>query len=153
MPVMTFVGKSFAKRGFKYYFEGIHASCPENCPLYATCQKNLVPNTLYEVSQVMEKTFPCPNDFHLENMQLVKMEEPKIKVSMFNKDVFEGSITSFAPVECDRVDCPYIDYCAPQSLLIKAGEKIKIIQKDKKIKDCPRKLHISLIKVEKRPEA
>ncbi|MHA1519789.1 MAG: UPF0179 family protein [Promethearchaeota archaeon] len=153
MPVMTFVGKSFAKIGLKYYFEGVHPGCPKSCNLYATCQKNLIPNTLYEVIEIKPKTFTCPHNFHQEDMVLVKMDEPKLQVSMFNKDIFEGSMTAFGPVECDREDCEYIDYCAPQTVVILSNQKIKILKIIKKIKNCPRELNISLVKIEKRSES
>ena len=150
---MTFVGKSFAKKGLLYYFEGIHPGCPENCNLYATCQKNLIPHTLYEVDEVKTKTFTCPHNFHQEDMVLVKLSEPKLQVSMFNKDIFEGSMTAFAPVICDREDCEYIEFCAPESVAIQSGQKIKINEIIKKIKDCPRDLNISLVKIEKKSES
>ena len=152
-PTMTFVGKTFAKKGLMYYFEGMYPGCPESCTLYATCQKNLIPHTLYEIVEVMAKTFTCPNNFHQEDMVLVKLDQPKLQISMFNKDIFEGSTTTFAPVECDREDCNYIDDCAPQTVVIQSGQKIKIIEIIQKIKDCPRDLNISLAKIEKKSES
>ncbi len=150
---MTFVGKSFAKKGLQYYFEGVHPGCPKNCNLYATCQKNLNPHTLYEVIDVKTKTFTCPHNFHLEEMVLVQLGEPKLQVSMFNKDIFEGSMTAFAPVVCDRDECEYIEFCAPETVTIQSDQKIKILEIIKKIKDCPRDLNISLVKIEKRSES
>ncbi|MCF2138684.1 MAG: UPF0179 family protein [Candidatus Lokiarchaeota archaeon] len=147
---MTFVGKSFAKKGFIFFFEGVHASCPKNCVYYSTCQANLKPHTLYEIVDVKKKQFTCPQNLHTEEMVLVQLEEPKLKITMYNKDIYEGSITSFTPIGCDNEDCAYINYCAPQSIVIKSGEKIKILKIVKKIKECPRNLTLSLCEIEKR---
>lgn len=150
MTVMTFVGKSFAKKGFKFYFEDKHESCPSTCPYYSTCQTNLQPHTLYEVVEVKPKQFNCPQNFHTEEMVLVQLEEPVLYVSMYTKDIYEGSLTDFSPVGCDIEDCPFIDKCAPQSIVIKTGEKIKILKVEQKIKDCPRGLNLSVIEAERR---
>ncbi|MHA1777379.1 MAG: UPF0179 family protein [Promethearchaeota archaeon] len=150
MTVMTFVGKSFAKKGLIFYFEEKHESCPSNCSLYSTCQANLKPHTLYEVVDVKPKQFKCPHNFHTEEMVLVELDEPKLYISMYTKDIYEGSLTNFTPIGCNHDECPFIDKCAPQSLVIKAGEKIKILKIDKKIKDCPRGLNLSVVEAERR---
>jgi uncharacterized protein (UPF0179 family) len=149
-PVLTFIGKTFAKIGFIFFFEATKPDCPKNCSLYETCQKNLTPNTVYEVIEILKRTLTCPNDLHDEDMVLVKVKIPTIFATMANKDIFEGSIVSFNPLGCEREDCKYINYCEPDKMLIQTSQKVKIIQIIKKIKDCPKGLHISVVKLVKK---
>ncbi len=148
--ILSFVGKSFAKVGFRFYFQGVNPNCPKSCSFYATCQTNLEPNTVYEIAEVKSRTLQCPKGFHQEQMQLVRLEKPEIKASMYNKDIYEGSIINFSPVTCERVDCTYYEYCEPQSLLLHKGERVKTVEKLKKITDCPKGLYLSIVRLEKK---
>jgi len=146
---LTFIGKSYAFKGFQFFFQGPNPKCPKSCKLYTTCQENLTPE-VYEIIEVTNRKLNCPSDFHEEEMILCKLKTPEIIISMENKDIYLGSIMEYHSIDCgrDREDCPYYQYCQPSKLLINKG-KIRIIKKIKKISDCGEKKHISLVQVEK----
>lgn len=147
---MTFLGKSFAYKGFQFYFQEPRQECPTTCTLYETCQQNLIPNTVYEVVAILDRVIPCPEDFHEEDMVLVKIKKPALFASMHNKDIYEGSILDFTPVGCDRDDCVFHKYCQPHNLIIQRGQKVKLVQRMKKVKNCPRGLHLSVVRFQKK---
>ena len=146
-PVVTFVGKSFAKPGFRFIYHGVNPACPKTCNLYATCQANLKPNTVYEITDVMARKMDCPKDFHEEQMVLVKLELPKLLVSVESKNLFVGSIVNYSRIACEREECDHFDYCQPPSLLISPNTRVKITEQVRKIKDCFYKKGLSLVKV------
>ena len=148
--LLSFVGESYAKEGFMFYFQGINPNCPDNCSFYATCQTNLEKNTVYRVVKVKDRTLDCPKKFHKEPMRLVELEKPDIEVSMHNKDIYEGSIINFIPVSCDNNECSYIDYCSPPKLLVHKNEKTKIQDVIEKVENCPRGFHLSVVKLIKK---
>ncbi len=147
---MTFLGKSYATKGFQFYYQEPKPECPPTCTLYETCQQNLAPNTVYEVVEILERVITCPEDFHEEEMVLVKIKKPALFVSMHNKDIYEGSIVEFQPVGCDHEDCTFYKYCQPHTLMIQRKQKAKIVQRMKKIKNCPRGLHLSVVRFQKK---
>ena len=146
--ILTFIGKSYATKGFLFFFQGPNPNCPKNCKLYTTCQENLTPESVYEVVEVKDRKMQCPHNFHEEEMILCKLQTPEIIISMENKDIYLGSIMEFHPIGCDLEECPYYQYCQPSKLLINKG-KIRILKKLKKIGDCERNKHLSLVQVEK----
>jgi len=147
---LTLIGKSYAFEGFQFFFQDPNRNCPKNCKLYTTCQENLIPESVYEVVEVTDRSMQCPNDFHEEEMILCKLKTPEIIISMENKDIYLGSIMEYHTIDCgkDQDNCPYYQYCQPSKLLISKG-KIRIIKKIKKISDCNRNKHLSLVQVEK----
>lgn len=148
--ILSFVGKSFAKIGFRFYFQGVNPNCPESCAFYATCQTNLEPNTVYEVVDIKSRTLICPNGFHDEPMQLVELKKPKIYASMYNKDIYEGSIINFSPVRCELNTCQYFEYCEPHQLLLHKDQRVKIIEVKEKITNCPKGLYLSVVRIKKK---
>ncbi len=146
--ILTFIGKSYAFKGFQFFFQGPNPKCPKNCKLYTTCQENLIPESVFEIVEVIDRKMKCPNDFHEELMILCKLDTPEIIISMENKDIYLGSIMEFNSIGCDNEKCPYFQYCQPSKLLINKG-KIRIIKKIEKISDCSRNKHLSLVQVEK----
>ncbi len=153
--ILTFIGKSYAFKGFQFFFQGPNPKCPKNCKLYTTCQENLSPpESVYEIVEVTDRELNCPNDFHEEVMVLCKLETPEIIISMENKDIYLGSIMEYHSIDCvmDKANCPYYQYCQPSKLLINKG-KIKIIKKIKKINDCGKNKHLSLVQVEKETDS
>ena len=147
---LTLIGKSYAFEGFQFFFQGPNRNCPKNCKLYTTCQENLISESVYEVVEVTNREMKCPNDFHEEHMVLCKLKTPEIINSMENKDIYLGLIMEYHPIDCgkDQDNCPYYQYCQPSKLLISKG-KIRIFKKIKKISDCSRNKHLSLVQVEK----
>ncbi len=148
--LMTFIGKSYAKKNFRFYYKGPNVACPVTCSLYATCQKNLKPGSIYEVKNVQQKEFNCPRDLHEEKMLLAEIVPAHLEVSMLNKDIYVGSVLKFNTVNCPRTDCPNHHFCTPEVFLLEADVKVKIVEKVRKIKDCPRGFHLSVVKLEKR---
>jgi uncharacterized protein (UPF0179 family) len=147
--VLTFIGKSYAKKGFKFLYDGKNPSCPSNCRLIGACQDNLEKGQVYEVIQVMPKEHTCPHDLHEEDMILCKVAIPDLVVSMENKVIFEGSVVSYAPMNCDLVSCPNFNLCVPD-ITISKNERIRVVERLEKIKDCPKGYQISKVKVEKK---
>ena len=147
---LTLIGKSFAFKGFQFFFQGPNRNCPKTCKLYTTCQENLSPESVYEVFEATDRKMQCPHDFHEEEMILCKLKTPEIIISMENKDIYVGSIMEYHSIDCGKNEdnCPYFQYCQPSKLLINKG-KIRIIKIIKKISDCGENKHISLVQVEK----
>lgn len=154
--VLTLVGKSFARKGFRFYYQGKNPACTEDCRLFQTCQKNLVPNTVYEVVELMKvnpftfKMHSCPKDLHEEEMNLVRVQIPDVVVSIRTKGLFIGSTTKYVPINCDKKDCPEHPYCVPETIIIKPDEKIALKDDLGKIKVCPKGENLTKIRVEKR---
>ncbi len=150
MTIMTFVGQSFARKGFCFYFEKNNPTCPPTCNLFATCQANLKPDTVYEVIEVLKRTLPCPKNLHDEDMVLVRVGEPRIEVAMDTRDVFEGATVEYTPVQCEKEECPYYEYCSPNPYAIRPRTKVKVVEIIQKVKDCKKKKTLSIVQVEKK---
>jgi uncharacterized protein (UPF0179 family) len=73
-----------------------------------------------------------------------------MEVSMENRDIFEGSVVNYVPINCEKEDCPNIEYCTPNELMFRRNEKVKILERLKKVTDCSKNKAISIIRVEKR---
>lgn len=147
--IVTFVGTSYAKPGFKFYFDKPRTDiCPKSCRFLNTCMLNLEPDTIYEVSQVQDVIHDCPSDYHDEKMQLVKVSESDILVLMESKSTFLGATTRYQSVNCRFDDCSYKEYCAPIQGL-PDGTKVKIVEVIEKVSDQKCEGNFSLVKVEK----
>lgn len=147
--IVTFVGKSYAKPGFKFYFDKPRTDiCPKSCRFLNTCMLNIEPDVIYEVSEVQNVIHQCPSDYHDEEMQLVKVSEPDILLLMESKSTFLGATTRYEPVDCDIKKCPYKEYCSPIKGL-PPGMKVKIVEIIEKISDNKCGGSLSLVKVEK----
>ncbi|MHA1819508.1 MAG: UPF0179 family protein [Promethearchaeota archaeon] len=147
---VSLVGKSYAKKGFKFYFSGPRKDiCPENCKFFNTCMLNLKPKTIYEVVEVTEIEHKCPMDYHLEPMVLVKLKEADIEVVIDLRLTFEGAVTTYKPIKCDHKECPYYPYCSPVKGL-PTGSRVKIIKIIEKIKNpaCHLK-NLTLVRIKK----
>jgi uncharacterized protein (UPF0179 family) len=155
--IISLVGKSFAKKGFRFYYKGKQPTCNADCKLFQTCQKNLDPDTVYEVVELMKsgpsaiKTHNCPKDLHEEEMILVKLIVPDVYVTMVSKNIFVGSVTRYTPINCTKVDCPHYEFCVPE-LMIKPNDKILIKEKVEQITDCSKGETLSKIKIEKKSD-
>ena len=150
--VISFVGKSYAKQDFTFYFQNIKSTCPPTCRLYNTCMKNLEPNTVYQVTDVKGKEMKCPHDLHEEDMILVELKIPNLEVSMKNRDIFLGSLVSYEPISCNEKDCPHRKYCVPTKYVIKPNQKVKVVKKLQRIEDCPIGLNLTVVKIRKRKD-
>lgn len=149
--IITLVGKSYAKEGFKFYFNKPRTDiCPKSCRFYTTCMINLSPRCTYSVVKILGIEHMCPYSYHdEESMSLVEVDLSPIEIIMEIKKIFLGAVVSFNLMECSEKDCLYSEYCAPIKGLV-PGEKIKIIDVVKKIGDnkCTDN-KISIVRVEK----
>lgn len=133
--IVTFIGKSYANEGFKFYFSGPRTEiCPKSCKFYNPCMMNLKPDTIYKVAENLGIEHICPSDYHKEPMVLVKVVESEIEILIESKQTFLGAVIKYEPINCDFLDCPYREYCTPIEGL-KPGSKVKIISVNRKIKD------------------
>lgn len=147
---VTFVGQSYAKVGFKFYFKKPRTDiCPKNCRLYNTCMLNPKPNTIYKVEEVLEAEHTCPSNYHLEPMRLVKLSEPPIEIIVESKRAFLGSTINYTPIKCEKKECPIYEFCQPV-MGLGVNERLKIIKIIRKVKDnlC-KNLNLSLVVVKK----
>ena len=105
---------------------------------------------MYEIVEVKDRTLSCPKEFHKEKMRLVRLEKPKLYASMHNKDIYVGSIVNFKPVSCHISNCKFYEYCEPHKLLLQKGTRVKVKEIVEKIDECPRDLHLSVVKMERK---
>ncbi len=150
--VISFVGKSYAKKDFTFYFQNIKSTCPPTCNLYHTCMRNLEPNTVYKVADVKAKSMKCPHNLHEEEMVLVELDIPDLQVSMKNRDIFVGSLVSYEPISCVNKECKYRKYCVPTKYLVKPNQKVKVVKKVKRIDNCPIGLNLTVVEIRKRKD-
>jgi len=153
--VLTFVGKSYAQKGFRFLYEGLNPVCTKDCRLFQTCQANLEKGNVYEIIEVIEtqhhepKIHSCPKDLHEEEMYLVRVQIPDTIITVRNKDLYLGSVISFTPMNCDKVDCPHFQYCVPE-VLVKPKDKITLKETLDKITDCAIGEKLTKVRVEKK---
>ncbi|MHA1111857.1 MAG: UPF0179 family protein [Promethearchaeota archaeon] len=148
--IITFVGKSYSERGFKfYYYKPRTDICPESCRFYNPCMNNLEQNTIYKIISVTDIEHQCPYEYHNEPMKLVKVTESDVKILIESRRAYLGAQIQYEPLDCAFMDeCEYAKYCAPVFGL-KPGAKIKIREIIQKVKDqkCPNSL--TLVTIEK----
>lgn len=153
--VLTFVGKSFAQKGFRFCYQGINPACTKDCRLFQTCQANLEKGQVYEIVEILKnqqfepKIHGCPKELHEEEMFLVRVQVPDTIVTVRNKELYLGSVISFTPINCDKEDCPHYQYCVPE-VMVKPKEKITIKETIEKITDCAKGETLSKVRVEKK---
>ncbi len=145
--VLTFVGKSFATPGFRFFFSHVPKSCTEKCALFNTCQKNLVPGNVYRIVEVQNKVFQCPFDLHEEAMVLSKLVEEPIYFSIPTRNVMEGGSIKVQIEKCPHIECKYHEFCVPE-FRVREGEKVKILEAKEKIKDCQLGKNLTVVRVQ-----
>ncbi|MHA1341139.1 MAG: UPF0179 family protein [Promethearchaeota archaeon] len=149
---VSFVGKSYSYKGFKFYFSGPKKDiCPSKCRFFNTCMMNLEPNKSYEVVESMNVEHNCPMNYHLEPMVLVKLKEMDYIIMLESRKSFIGSVIRYYPLNCSEKEfknCKYKKYCHSITGLRK-GEKIKIKKVIKKIKDSNCQKGLNLVEIEK----
>ncbi|MHA1728539.1 MAG: UPF0179 family protein [Promethearchaeota archaeon] len=148
--IITLVGKSFAEKGYKFFFNKPREDiCPSSCKFFNPCMNNLKPGTIYQIIENLGIEHTCPSDYHEESMILVKVQESKIEILLECKNIFLGAVIKYKPFKCEHEDCPYRKYCVPIRGLI-PGNKIKIIKVIKKVKKnmCTDR-RLSIVMVEK----
>ena len=147
--VITFVGESLAKKDFAFVFRNVNSFCPDNCTLLNTCMKNLNPHTAYQIIDVMKKEMKCPNGLHEEKMRLVKVKPIELYIVIEKKNLFLGSTTAFHPMGCGKSECENYPICHPNTMVIKPGQKVKMIKEVAKVKNCENNRTLSIVKVKR----
>lgn len=131
--IITLAPKAFARKGYKFVFEGkVSEECKE-CPLYNVCIKNLEVGRVYEIVNVRNKKHKCK--VYGSEIVVVEVKEADIEALVKTSMAIEGAIISYSPVNCNEYSCPYFKLCKP--LGVKPGDKYKIIRVLEKLK-CSR---------------
>ena len=130
---ITSVPKAFAKRGYKFVFEGkVSEECKE-CPLYNVCIKNLETGRVYEIVNVRNKKHKCK--VYGSEIVVVEVREADIEALIKTSMAIEGAIISYSSPNCNEYLCPYFKLCKPPG--VKLGDKYKVIRVLEKLK-CSR---------------
>ena len=138
--IITLVPRAFAKKGYKFVFEGkVSEECKE-CPLYNVCVKNLEKGRVYEIVNVRNKKHKCK--VYGSEVVVVEVREADIEALIKTSLAIEGAIISYSPLNCNEYSCPYFKLCKP--LGVKVGDKYKIVKVLEKLK-CSRGLSLTRV--------
>ncbi|MFX1465943.1 MAG: UPF0179 family protein [Promethearchaeota archaeon] len=143
-PVITFIAKNLAKPGYKFQHMGESENC-KNCKMYQVCIQPLEAERIYEVIEVLENEFECPQ--HEEQIKVVRVKETEKEVGIPTNITFSGATISFYPQDCTEI-CEFRKFCAPAGL--KEGDKIRILDIIKKV-ECGEGNEISIVLVARIP--
>jgi uncharacterized protein (UPF0179 family) len=121
---VTFASTSRAKVGFQFMHRGHLRACGK-CQFYFVCQKSLEKYQVYEIVEVRLKKHDCPNNFHEEPMQVVKVQKLGKRVTMPKKGTFYGVTSSYRTQFCYAFECPHRQECVSTTIIFE-GQKIKI---------------------------
>ncbi len=122
--LVTFASISRAKVGFQFVHRGHLRAC-EKCQFFFVCQKPLEKYQAYEVVEVRPKKHDCPNNFHEEPMQVVKVQKLTKLVAMPKKGTFQGVSSAYKTQFCYAFECPHREECVSMTIILE-GQKIKI---------------------------
>lgn len=149
--ILSFVGKSFAKAGFRFYFSHVPKSCTDSCSLFNTCQNNLKMGEIYRITEVQDKSFRCPSDLHEEEMVLCRLIEEPIFITIPTRMVIEGGSIRLQLDKCPHENCKYYEYCLPE-FRVKDGDKVKILKRIEKVDNCKLGKILTVVHVDLMPE-
>ncbi len=121
---VTFASTSRAKVGFQFIHRGHLPAC-EKCQFFFVCQKPLEKYQAYEIMEVRAKKHECPNNFHEDLMQVVKVQKLSKRVAMPKKGTFQGVTSSYRTQFCYAFECPHREECVSTTIIFE-GQKIKI---------------------------
>ncbi len=123
--------RSFAVRGFKYYFLGLSEKC-EECEYKSVCS-NLKEGALYEVIEPKDKKTRCLLVDDETEVILARVVEVPILVAVPQKKSF-GTVFEYNAPECDP-RCEYYSYCVKPTIL--NNKKLRIVDRIKNF-TCPK---------------
>ena len=149
-PVVTFIGKNLAKRGYRFQHMGASEEC-KTCKIYQVCIQPLEVGRIYEVVDVLDNEFTCPVLKDL--VKVVRVKETAKEVGIQANKTFSGATLSFQPQECpNQISCEFRKFCVPAGL--KEGDKLIISKIIRKRVPCSEGKEISLVLVHRRmPQA
>lgn len=128
--IITLVSTENARKGYKFVFEEYYDNRCKTCPLYNVCVGNLEPGRVYEIVNVRRKKHKC--QVYKTEVVVVEVKEAPIEALIRTSLAIEGVITTYAPIECNKVSCKYYELCKPTGL--KGGDKCKILKVYGKVK-------------------
>lgn len=123
MRIVALIGKSQAKKGYRFIYSGIGKPCL-SCKLKPVCVDKLEAGRVYEVVAVRDKVHPC--ELHEGGVRVVELEEAPVLTAIPSKLAIEKAIVTFNPIPCQRAQCAAYEYCATPAL--KAGDKCLILE-------------------------
>ncbi len=128
--IITLVPKTFARKGYRFVFEGKVDSECKKCSLFNVCIKNLEPGRIYEIVNIRNKKHKCK--IYESEVLVVEVVEADVEAFIKTSMAVEGAIISYNPVNCNEYLCPNFKLCKPLGL--KQGDKCKIIKVFEKLK-------------------
>jgi len=120
----TFASTSRAKIGFQFVHRGHLPAC-KKCQFFFVCQKPLEKYQAYEIEEVKPKRHDCPNNFHEDPMQVVRVVKLTKRLAMPKKGTFQGVTSIYKHQFCYAFECPHRQECL-STTIVTDGEKIKI---------------------------
>lgn len=122
MPLVTLIGEKLAKEGNVVIFFGVSMGC-KDCKLKSVCL-NLDEGSRYVIRNVRENTHECK--IHEGNVRVVEIEKVPIATAVPQKNVVEGAIVTYEPINCRNPGCIHYRKCRPARL--KKGIKGKVVK-------------------------
>lgn len=141
MVHITMVGVKAAKEGVEFVYMGTAEEC-KGCKLLNVCS-NLEAKRAYKVVKARDAVHECP--VHEDGVRAVEVEVVPFEAAIQARTVMEGSLTAYAPVDCDHIGCKHFRACRP---LGAGSEGKKRVLVSRGAIDCPRGLTLRLVILE-----
>jgi uncharacterized protein (UPF0179 family) len=122
MPLVTLIGEKLAKEGNVVIFFGVTMGC-KDCRLKSACL-NLDEGSRYVIRNVRENRHECK--VHEGDVRVVEIEKVPITTAVSRKNVVEGAVVTFDPIDCRSPGCSHYRKCRPAGL--KKGTKGKVVK-------------------------
>jgi uncharacterized protein (UPF0179 family) len=129
-----------ARTGAEFVYHGPMPEC-EGCRVRGACLNQEV-GTRYRVTAVREIRHPCP--LTQDAVAAVEVEPFPPRMSWWSKSALTGSTVSYAPLDCDRVDC--VNYATCHPLGVAPGRRIRIEANGRRL-ECPLGYDLSEVSV------
>lgn len=123
--ILTFASASRAKVGFQFVHHGHLSGCKACQQFYFICQQPLLKYQAYEIIEVRAKRHDCPNNYHEEPMQLVKVVKLSKHVAMPKRGTYGSVNATYNHQHCYFFECPHRPECVSTTVIF-ADQKIKI---------------------------
>lgn len=128
---LTFYGVNRAKHGTEFVYVGVVEKC-KPCQYFTQCHTNLEYQKTYHIVKLRDKVVHCPA--FDEQLRLVEVIEPELKVNVDAKFAITGATMEFHKQVCAETHCEHYGECVPTT--INNGRNCKILEVKKTFK-CP----------------
>lgn len=125
--MIALVDSRCAKEGYEFIYLGVSEECG-GCGLRLPCHHNLERGRKYAVTEVRDKSHPCPV---FGEVTVCEVQEPSVDAAIEAKGAFPGSSVSFRPQSCGEVFCSHAGYCAPEGL--REGDRCTVVELKREI--------------------